>query len=158
MKNLITYGTHLPLLTRALLEQNGLVIELGGGLSSTPLLNQFARMGRKVITFESNPEFYKTIKELQCKNHMIEFVKDWEDVPQLSAAIVFIDHAPAERRIVDIQKFKHALLMVVHDFEKKRYYGYDKILPLFRYCLEYTYYPKTTGILSNHINVGDWDV
>jgi len=158
MKHLITYGTHLPLLTRALLEQSGLVVEMGGGLSSTPLLNQFARTGRKVITFESNPEFYNTIKELECQNHRIELVNDWKDVPAIAASIVFIDHAPAERRIVDIAKFKHALILVVHDFEKKAYYGYNKILPLFKYVKEYTYYPKTTAVLSNFVDVTGWEM
>ena len=45
-----------------------------------------------------------------------------------------IDHSPAERRIIDIERFwAHAKVIVVHDVEHDLY-GYDPVLSSFEYC------------------------
>jgi len=159
MKNLITYGTHLPVLVRAITDTMATeIMELGGGLSSTPLLNQFAMSSLAHIkTYENNPDFFELIKEFDSDEHDVNFIENWDEIPLWVVDVLFVDHAPAERRIIDIERFKDAAkVIVVHDFEKKKYYGYDKIIPLFKYVTEYKYYPKTTGVLSNFVDVTKW--
>ena len=159
MKNLITYGTHLPVLVRAILEMRGKIIELGGGLSSTPLLNMVAKANDiyDIYTYENNPDFYSVIRELDFEYHAVRFIDNWDEVKVQDCGILFVDQAPAERRIIDIERFKdNARVIVVHDFEKKKYYNYHKIIPMFKYVAEYKYYPKTTGVLSNFVDVREW--
>lgn len=159
MKNKITYGSHLPVLIRAIFETNARwIFELGGGLSSTPFLNQLAKAKVcNVITYENNEEFYNVISEFNSLDHKVKKIDSWDDIKELNGDIIFIDHAPAKRRIIDIERFKNSSsVIIVHDFEKKEFYGYNKVITMFQFVTEYKFYPKTTGVLSNFIDVTKW--
>ena len=54
-----------------------------------------------------------------------------------------VDHAPSERRTVEIKRLRNqAQVFVIHDTEKVRYYGYD-----------YKRFLKRTSVVSDIIDV-----
>ena len=53
-------GSHLPILLRAMKATTGPVLELGAGIYSTPILHALCQIeGRKLVTYESDPEFFE---------------------------------------------------------------------------------------------------
>jgi hypothetical protein len=67
--------------------------------------------------------------------------------------IVFVDHHPSLRRVIDIERLRsHTDIFVVHDTEDYLY-GYDKVLKTFKYTYEYRRYHVTTMVVSDTIDV-----
>jgi len=145
--------THLPALVAAEQVTTGDIIELGCGLGSTPMLNMLSRVkGRKVFSYESDAEWYAKFTHLQTKNHKIIKVDSFDEVPIAPCGMILIDHAPAERRQVEIASFKDiADVLVCHDSELEQYYSYD--FAQFKYKYVYDVYPKTTHLVSNKIDI-----
>ena len=145
------YGTHLVPLIQAVLKTKGKVIEMGAGDWSTPVLHEIMK-DRELITYDNNPNWLNNFTDLRTGNHKLILIKDWNEI-QDDCSVILIDHAPAERRLVDIKKFQNkAEILIVHDFEKTRYYGYDKI-PTFKYKQVYLRWTKQTALLSNTIKL-----
>jgi hypothetical protein len=64
-------------------------------------------------------------------------------------AVVFVDHAPADRRVVDIARLADRTeFMVVHDSEDALY-GYESAFARFAYRYDYKRLVPCTSILSN---------
>lgn len=148
-------STHLVPLIRAINATKGTVAEFGAGDFSTPVMHEVMKgMGRKLITFENNPEWFANFIDLKTDWHEFTSVKDWSKI-EGKFSVILIDHAPAERRIIDIAKFKDsAEILVVHDTDDK-VYGYEKIWELFKYRFTYKRWTRTTTMLSNSINVAN---
>lgn len=79
------FHTHLPALVAAFTRTTGDILEVGGGLYSTPVLHELAAAaGRKLVTAEVNPEWSTRLNKLAGANH--QFLKlpgftKWADVP-----------------------------------------------------------------------------
>jgi hypothetical protein len=122
-----------PLLARCVMATAGLVLEYGAGNGSTPMLWDLCP-GR-LMTYENNPEWIAYAKSIHAFNLFL--VDDWDAMlpsPGMSrASVVFIDHAPGHRRVIDIAAWRMcADFVVIHDTEEKSY-GYEYVLSAFKY-------------------------
>ena len=155
------FGTHITPLMAAVLATKGNVVEMGMGDYSTPLLHEIIKhqrclnSKRKLFSFESDAKWLDNFTDLRNDWHTLESVADWNKlVLPKQISVLFIDHAPANRRIIDIEKYKDiAQIIVVHDTDKPNYYGYEPTLSEFKSCFVYERYRKSTTIVSNFINV-----
>lgn len=135
------WDNHRPLLLLGLALTAGPVMELGSGEGSTPYLRKYCKAtDRTFQSFDNNEEW--------CKKTGAELV-DW--VPLVAGAalahrgLIFIDHAPGERRHQDgIRLANAADILVLHDTEEggAGNYMWDRAWPHFKYRLNYN---KTGG-------------
>jgi hypothetical protein len=130
----------------------GNVIEFGSGHGSTPFLRDHCKVaGRDFESYEHNPEWADKTGATLVPN------TDWESLNISSASVLFIDHAPGERRQLDIVKYANtAQIIVVHDTETGQAdagYKCRQHFKNFKYCVEV----KTNGawatMLSNFIDL-----
>ena len=141
----------MTMLIKVLLNSEGPVCEVGGGPFSTPLLHWICKMqNRKLVTYENNKDFYDICHQFQSKNHSIRFIENWDEMDfKTHWSLVFIDHHPAERRVVDVINFKDSAdYIVMHDTEDYRY-GFDKAFPLFKYRYDWKDCTPYTSVVSN---------
>ena len=120
------WTTHMGVLVRVLLASGGDVIEMGTGPSSTPLLHWVCKdMNRKLISYENNTNYYQYARQFRSGLHRIIFVNNWDEIDvKTHRGVVFIDHAPTERRKVDIIRFKNSAdYVVIHDTEAESQYS-----------------------------------
>jgi hypothetical protein len=155
MKPSKEYTTHMPTLLVALKATTGLVIEVGGGQSSTPLLHWMCKLGnRKLITYENHPDYYAYAKKFQSNLHRVRKIENWDDMPIEKAGVVFIDHHPSSRRSVDTVRFKDADIVVIHDTEREdENYRNSEIWPHFKYRHTYKDARPWTTMVSNKVDV-----
>jgi len=155
------FGTHITPLLAAVLHTKEDVIEMGMGDYSTPLLHEIIAYqrkkgsDRKLISFESNQSWLANFDDLACHWHKFFLVDDWLSANlDYNISVLFVDHAPAEQRRLDIIKYAHiAKIVVVHDTDKMNYYQYQSAFDLFQYAFTYKRYAKSTTVLSNFIDV-----
>jgi len=111
------WNNHLHLLYPALEATTGLVVEFGCGDGSTKQLHQYCD-NRKLRSYDSNDEWLQKYKHFENETHKLFFVKHWDDVELDSIDVLLIDHAPGERRKVDLGRFANiAKIIVIHDSE-----------------------------------------
>ncbi|MCX6702000.1 MAG: hypothetical protein NTX96_02270 [Candidatus Zambryskibacteria bacterium] len=154
-----TYSTHNLILIKTLLLSEGPVLELGSGFFSTPLLHWMCKgMGRKLVTYESNPDYLKFAKKFQSQGHTIRFITNWDEVDfKTYWGVVFIDHT-TERRSVDAINFKDSAdYIIIHDTNTPDEYGYDKVWPHFKYRYDWKDCRPWTTVVSNFMDVSKWD-
>lgn len=160
------YTTHIALLLKVLDISEGDVIEMGGGIFSTPLLHWYCKnKNRKLITYEDNLDFYNFERQFQSRHHKIRLIKDWNEVDTTKhRGVVFIDHAGKAsvgdwrgfRRGIDAIRFKDtADYIVLHDTEQKGWktYGYDKMWNYFRYRFDWKECVPETSVISNLVDL-----
>lgn len=130
---MIAHASHLRLLVKTALRTRGPILELGAGWYSTPILHEIASAhDRLLITVENDPSWLDRFRHLVTRRHRIELVADWDDfVPDPEGyGMALIDHAPAARRAVDIERLAPLVdLFVIHDTESPEY-RYDTIWPM----------------------------
>lgn len=154
------FASHFPILLYALEKTKGAVLELGSGLFSTPLIHYYCDpRGRKVVTVESDATWYQNVALLfQTANHEIRKTENWKE-PDLERHfdVVFIDHAPADQRVVDLVKYANlATFIVIHDTNGRheKHYHMKAEWSRFKYVYHYGgYFPQTT-IASNTRKIG----
>lgn len=149
---------HRILLWEALeLTKSGLVVEFGSGHGSTPYLRQYCQFNspgfsaRPFLSFDHNKQWAEATGATLVEN------ADWENLKIAGdISVLFIDHAPGERRKEDLVKYKDlAEIIVIHDTEPPADHGYQcrQHFQLFKYCVEV----KTNGawatMLSNFIDL-----
>ena len=152
------WSSHLPMLVKALELTEGDVLEMGVGIFSTPLLHWMCMANkRKLYSYENDERWGNLKTHFETDIHRINFVSNWDDADiDREWGMVFIDHAPAERRHIDVRRFaKLAKLIVIHDSEEKndKSYHYSKIYPLFKYRYDFKIKKPHTTILSNYIKL-----
>lgn len=146
------FDSHRPLLYLSLKNTDGLVIELGSGFGSTPLLQDYCNdTNREFTTYETNKEWSEKTGSVYTDTY-------FKEIGQIG--LLFIDCAPAEIRKELIKKWvNESKVIVVHDSEKSSQfcYGLEPTLTQFKYRLDYEPVGKPhTTIISNEINVCDW--
>lgn len=153
------WNNHLPLILLGLqLSRRGDkadVFELGSGEGSTSLLRKYCEDQKLTfLSFDNNEEW--------CKKTGATHVANWDDViaeaVTIKFGLIFIDHAPGERRHLDAIALANAAdVLVLHDTEEggAGNYQWSKAWPHFKYRLNYN---KTGGgagatLVSNNIDV-----
>jgi len=163
------YGTHMTPLTTALLHTEGPVLEMGCGDFSTPLLHTICSSTRRfLLTAETDKDWMGLFTDLSDDGHYFQYVPCYDELwvnredPGLwdgvgcsmpRWGVVFIDHRPGERRVVDIERMRHkADIIVVHDTQQPSY-GYEPTLSSFKYRYTYQRYAVETTLVSETIDV-----
>ena len=145
-------GSHIPVLVKLISQADKPILELGVGWSSTPLLHWMAlERNIPVFSYESDANWFKNFEEYRGKNHIIEWVENYDFNIQADLSIVFIDHRPAYKRKYSAVKYKDSAdYIVLHDSEQGKPYSYHKIYDQFKYKYEFTKVGKPyTLVLSN---------
>jgi len=146
-----SWGTHIPLLVEAIRLTDGPVLEMGMGISSTPLLHALCQ-DRFLLSQDNDKTFVDMFRRYNSDNHKIELV-NWEEAQTAGKwSVVLVDQKPEERRKEDIKLLANlADYIVVHDTEpeSEHLYKYSEVYPLFKYRFDDKRQPVHTTILSN---------
>lgn len=147
------YTTHMGMLLMVLFNSKGPVIELGGGPFSTPLLHWVCKMqDRELITYENEPDYYAFERQFQSRQHRIRFVENWDDIeiPE-HVGMVFVDHHPPERRMIETLRFKDvADFIVIHDSERVAItYNRPEVYDQFKHRFDWKECKPWCSVLSN---------
>ena len=152
------HGSHLTTLLKCVMSTDGPVLELGTGLYSTIVLNAALPYDRLLLSFETNAEWFKQLGDLERPGHQLFCLASFDEMYTNIAFmtngfdVIFIDHAPAERRKTDIAKLANdRSLFVVHDYEHPAY-GYDTVNGLFKHILVHDHKIPHTAIMTNNSN------
>lgn len=161
-------GTHMSTLATAVAHTTGPVLELGMGDWSTPLLHALCSKDKRyLLSTETDKYWISLFEDLETDWHKFEYVpifeksisryyrpEKWDAVGnEMRWSVVFIDHAPAERRLLDITRLrKNTDIFVVHDTEG-RGYGLGPILDSFKYRYVEDRYTIETTVVSDTIDV-----
>jgi len=149
----------MPLLSQFIPTTSGSILELGCGAASTPFLHWICYpTKRRLVTVESNMEFSSFLLGWKSDFHETILTPDFDSVDFSEPwGVVFVDHVPAERRVVDIRRVVHADYVVVHDSEgaSERKYHYSSVFSLFKYRYDYTFRRPHTSILSNKYDISN---
>ena len=154
MKYTPGWSSHIPILVKILEKTQGDVLELGVGLFSTPLLHWLCQdQQRNLVSFESQQKYFDLNRQFQSDSHHLSLIADWDQIDiDRHWSVAFIDHEPAERRVVEIKRLaKSADYLIIHDSQSKEdsFYHYSQIYPLFKYRYDYTQAFPNTSVLSN---------
>lgn len=158
-------GSHIPILMKALSLTRGPVAELGSGFFSTPLLHWMCQPDkRRLVTFESHPEWFALARRFATPDHEVREVADWNTLDlSESWGLVFIDHdngVEKKRRVQELARVIHAEYVVIHDSEGRveRNYGYREAYHLFKYRFDYQNVVPNTSVLSNFHDLSNFKV
>ncbi|KAK2144550.1 hypothetical protein LSH36_748g02063 [Paralvinella palmiformis] len=147
------YGSHVITFLASTWITEGPILEMGSGWYSTPVAHRVAVIrGRSILTADTNYEWLRYFLVFSSTNHRLYYVGDdkretddqvqvvssWDDIGGQSErwGMIFVDHAPGERRKVDIERLRNkADLLVIHDSQPKadRAYKSQKLLASFEH-------------------------
>lgn len=150
----------MPLLMEAVNRTTGPIAELGAGWFSTPLLHWMcAKTERRLVSYETSPNFAEKAEAFREPWHEIRWVPSWDyaDLEQ-PWGLAFVDHKPGIRRKEDIRRLADwAQAIVAHDTcgRTDKDYRYSEIWHLFKWRADYQVRPKTT-VVSNFVDVSGW--
>jgi hypothetical protein len=149
------FSTHQPVLEHTVKNTTGAVLEIGCGYSSTEFLHNLCE-GRTLVTLETDTEWYKLFEHLKSPNHIILNASSYDAFDSLVRysdwSVVFIDHAPGERRNIEIKKVTGIQFVVIHDTHDPAY-EYEKTLPLYKFHYKYEKLNPYTSVVSNIDNL-----
>ena len=157
------WGTHLPVLIKLTSITNGSILELGGGVYSTPFLHWVCFPSkRKLVSYDSDPGYFQQVLQYVDTFHDVTFVNDWDSINiELPWDIVLVDHV-TERRATEAKRVANfAKYVVLHDSDpsrNNRVYKYDEVYPLFKYRFDYKDTSPNTTVLSNFVNLTDFKI
>ena len=152
------WGSYLPVLIQLVEKTEGAILELGMGIYSSPYLHYCCKITRReLISYESDPYWFKLSRSYEDDFHKVMFIEDWKDLTiDKKYDIALVDMKPGEARKDAIKVLaNHAKFIIGHDAQDKvdYAYGYKEIYPLFKYKYLYTdSYPHSV-ILSNFVDV-----
>lgn len=150
------YATHLPVLVAAVARTSGSVLELGCGEWSTRVLHEMcAARGRRLVSAESDAGWAARFAHLGTSDHQIVVVPDWGACAEIDLAwdVAFVDHAPFDRRRVDVERLREkCTYVVVHDTEEPCY-EYEGAFAKFRYRRDFRQLTPWTTVLSDLVPV-----
>lgn len=155
-KGVGNWNNHLFLMWPALESTSGLVVEFGCGHGSTDQLHKYCDGKRELRSYENNLDWLDKFRHLENENHKFYFTKHWDDVELDQIDVMLIDHAPGERRKVDLVKYANkAKIIVAHDTEPAADHGYQMrdVLKTFKYQVDYQSPGAWASIVSNFVDV-----
>lgn len=149
----------------------GPVLELGCGDGSTAWLDKICEeQNRKLFSLDHKPEYIIPYAHLRSPRHRIELAETWDrlEVERPPSewgdrwSVALVDHAPGERRIVDIRRLADKCdILVIHDTQHgqaRAGYGYDAIWSLFKYIKHDDRLPEWATAVSNFVDVTKWEL
>lgn len=149
------WSSHIAMLIKVLQNSTGPVLELGMGLFSTPVLHWMCKdMDRELVSYENEEKYFNIDLDYKRGNHNVLLVKDWDDakVEDKHWGMAFVDHAPARRRKIEIERLKDiADFVIVHDTQPQdnKFYHFDHVFKKFKYRFDYKKASPNTTVLSN---------
>ncbi len=151
------YGTHMCALITAVAHTDGPILEMGCGDYSTPLLHALCTPHKRLlVSSEGDQKWLSLFLDLENSWHKFYYIPryEWDRIGEgVHWSVVFIDHRPGERRIVDIQRLrKNTDIFVVHDTEDA-YYNYEPTFASFNYRYDYERYATKTTLISDTVDV-----
>jgi hypothetical protein len=158
------YSTHQPPLAACVMATQGPVLEIGAGLYSTPLLHALCgAAGRALVTVEADARWAGRFKALEAPWHRV-VAQDLPGTPEPLAdtpwSVVLVDGTTLSRRPWLATLANAAELLVVHDSQEIKGYGYD-ILADFAHRWTWQAKPLQgfglcpwTTVVSNMMDVG----
>lgn len=153
------WNNHLYLLWDALEKTSGEVVEMGCGRGSTPFLREYCKdKNRMLYSYESDFEWHRKFESMNDAIHKVIRVTDWDVVAtsHKSPSVVLIDHAPGERRKIDLERFMNkAHILVMHDTEPAADHGYQmrQFKKQFRWWRDHESPGAWASIASNYVEV-----
>lgn len=163
-----SYGTHMACLITAAVNTTGPILEMGAGDYSTPLLHAVCSKDKRyLLSTDTDKLWLSHFTDLETDWHEFKYVNvyedDWELNPQPELwdtiggdrhwSVVFIDHRPGERRVVDIARLRpNTDIFVIHDTEQWGY-SYEPVLNSFKYKYTDRRYTTYTTVVSDTIDV-----
>ena len=156
---------YYPLLYKALEETKhyDLILELGMGHGSTPLLNEYCTKNERMLfSFDYNKEWRNKFDPILNEFHKSHLVTDWKTVYSVypDASVIFIDQSPGEERKETIKAYQHTKgILVIHDTEPTGAgdYRVRPLFPLFKYVAEVCTEGAWATALSNEIDITKWN-
>jgi hypothetical protein len=150
----------------AMKRTDGDVLELGPGVFSTPVLHWLCKeQDRFLLTIEIDPKWSWFCRQYyDTPKHQHLQVPDWNQAKWAISKpwdVVLVDHSPSERRVEEIKLLKDlAKYIVIHDADerKDKEYHYSTIYPLFKYRYNFTEVEPATTVLSNFVNLDDFNI
>jgi len=150
------WGSHLPVLIKAMSLTKGSVLEMGMGLYSTPFLHWVCYKERILVSYDNNKKFFDLNKQYRNSLHEVHLIDDWSKANiEKPWDVALIDHSPSYRRLEDIKRLAPFVkYMVVHDTQRGlRFCDWRKVWPLFKYRYDYTQVSPYTSVVSNLVDV-----
>ena len=146
-------ATHMPMVVAMVIKSGGPILEMGCGPYSTYILHEICKLTkRELVTLDGLAGWLDEYLFLASNFHSLYFVKDWAAYTLIDAkrwGMVLIDHAPEDRRKIDIDRLKdNADYLIVHDTNVAGY-GYEPILDKFKYRFDYKIVIPWTTVVSN---------
>lgn len=156
-----TAATHTAPLLTIVANTKGPILEMGCGDFSTPVLHAICSSSKRFLcSAEGNKSWLNFFTDLEKEWHHFYYVSSfngWDKIGNgIRWSVVFIDHAPAKRRVMDIKRLrKNTDIFVVHDTQDsvEISYGYKPVLSSFKYKYVYKRYKVTTTVVSDVIDV-----
>ena len=157
----VNFGSHLPILIKAISLTDGPVLEMGMGYNSSLFLHwACATKKRPLVSYEANPEFFRFAQDYRRDFHEVFCIDNWTKADiERPWDVALIDHEPAWRRKKDIARLaKYVKYLVVHDTEGRsnRRFGFREIFPLFEWQYNYDFYMPKASVLSNLVDLTDF--
>ena len=147
--------TYYPVLIPLLQKTKGPILELGTGISSTPLLHWLC-LGREIYSYENSKGYFREARKYKSRTHHIRFTEDYKDIEIRPYSVVLVDHSPKnKRRAEDVFRVMDSDFFVLHDSEDPKY-GYEILYPHFKYRYDWTITKPYTTVLSNSHEVEKW--
>lgn len=160
MKLHYSYTTHMPVLMKLVNMTEGPILELGGGMFSTPLLHWMCReKKRKLVSYDSSEQYFGFMKRFENDYHKVHLVKDWAGIGlDEDWSVVFIDQSGGASRARSARELaNNADYVLLHDTDEAHdyYYQYSKIYKHYKYRWDTKgIYPRST-VLSNFKDLSD---
>ena len=166
------WDNHRILLWLALEQtKTGDVVELGCGDGSTRQLHEYCRDSkRKLLSFETDPEWIKRFIDLEWREHKFHrIVNDWDRAKTecQNPSVILVDNAPGHSRADLIKWYSDFTgIMVVHDSQPPPTaadYRYETIWHYWKYKVDLQVDLNPTGdnrtwatAVSNTFDVRQW--
>ena len=151
----LSFGSHVIPLLASLWATDGAILELGSGWYSTPMVHRISTLqNRQVLTSDGNYEWLKKFIFFASDKHdlflvdasktqgkiseKVHVMSSWGSIgdQQQRWGCIFVDHAPAMQRIVELQRLRgNSDLLVMHDTQPShdRVYRAQKHLRTFKH-------------------------
>lgn len=155
-------GSHLPVLIKLMSMTTGPVLEMGMGYCSSPFLHWACYpTKRRIVSYESQHDYYRYAETWRADFHEVHCVDDWNQADLAQPwSVAFVDHHPNNRRSDDVVRLTHADYVVIHDSENSSdgHYHLNEIRHQFKYRYKYTAAFPYTSVWSNKHDLKDFRI
>jgi len=158
MHSPVDYGTHLPVVMRAMQLTTGPVLEMGMGYNSSYTMHWMCAARRRPITsFESKPKWFVFARWFETDWHKIVLTRDWDAADiEYDWDVALLDFDSNPLRVNAAKRLAHRVKYIVLHDTNGRYFNlthFDTLLPLFKWRWTYNQYTPHTTVFSNLVDL-----